>query len=114
MLSTRGVWLLVTVVAIFLIGAFLIQFFSVVPAIVALTLLAWFCAEWVMFHLRSNAAVSRLRISRRILQGGREVPMVWSGLAFEIHVTVENPSPVAIPFAVLEDRPAVATERVEG
>jgi uncharacterized protein (DUF58 family) len=114
MLSTRGIWFLVTVVLVLVIGAFLIPYYSVVPALVALTLLAWFCLEWVQFHFRSNAAVSRLRVTRHVLQGGREVPMVWAGLGFEVRVTVENPGFVGLPFAVIEDRAAVATERVEG
>ena len=48
------------------------------PAILAVTLLAWFAFEWVLFHTRSNAAVSRLRVTRHVLQGGREVPMLWA------------------------------------
>jgi uncharacterized protein (DUF58 family) len=114
MLSSRGTWFLITVVFVLVVGAFVIPFYSVVPALLGLTLLGWFLYEWVMFNIRSNAAVSRLRVSRHILQGGREVPMVWAGLAFEVRVSVENPSSVRVPFIVLEDRGAVATERVEG
>ena len=79
-----------------------------------MTLLAWFAYEWAAFQTRSNAAISRLRVTRHVLQGGREVPMLWSGIAFEVRVTIENPSPIGIPFLVLEDRPAVATEAVSG
>ncbi len=114
MLSPRGTWFLIAIVLVFVIGAFAIPYFSVVPALVALTLLLWFCSEWVLFQLRSNAAVSRLKLHRHVLQGGREVPMVWAGLGFEVHLDIENPSRVGIPFAVLEDRPVVATERVSG
>ncbi len=114
MLSSRGLWFLVVIGLVLSIGAFAIPYYSVVPAIVSLTLLLWFFVEWTLFHIRSNAAVSRLKVTRHILQGGREVPMVWSGLAFEVRVTVENPSIVDIPFAVIEDRAAVATERTAG
>jgi len=112
MLSPRGVWFLIVDVVVLVVGAFLIPYYSVVPAILALTLLAWFAFEWVQFHVRSNGAVSRLRATRRVLQGGREVPMVWAGLPFEVRVAVENAGFVGLPFAVVEDRPAVATERV--
>ncbi len=95
-------------------GAFVIPHYSVVPALVGITLLAWFLLEWVLFQTRSLAALSKLKVTRRVLQGGREVPMVWSGLAFEVRVAVENPSVIGIPFAILEDRAAVATERVHG
>src|SRR5262245_40035484 len=114
MLSTRGVWFLIVVVLVLMAGAFLIPYYSVVPALLSLTLLSWFFYEWVKFHFRANAAVARLRVTRVVLQGGREVPMVWSGLPFEVHVTVEHPGFAGLPFAVVEDRPAVATERVEG
>jgi uncharacterized protein (DUF58 family) len=55
-----------------------------------------------------------LRIARQVLQGGREVPMVWAGLPFEVHVKVENAGFAGITFAVIEDRAAVATDRVGG
>ena len=84
MLSSRAGWFLVVVVLMQVIGAFVIPYFSVVPALVGITLLAWFSYEWAMFQTRSNAAVSRLRVTRHVLQGGREVPMLWSGIAFEV------------------------------
>ena len=114
MLTARGGWFLTIVVLMLVIGAFVIPFYSVVPAILGVTLLAWFAFEWSMFQTRSNAAVSRLKVTRHVLQGGREVPMLWAGIGFEVRVTVENPGAVGMPFAVLEDRAAVATERVAG
>src|SRR5262245_58542632 len=114
MLTSRGGWFLAIVVLVLVIGAFVIPYYSVVPAILGTTLLAWFTFEWVVFQTRSNAAVSRLRVTRHVIQGGREVPMLWAGLGFEVRVTVENPGLIGIPFAVLEDRGAVATEHVSG
>jgi hypothetical protein len=49
MLSSRGVWFLVVNVAMLIIGAIAIPFYSVVPALVAITVLAWFFYEWVQF-----------------------------------------------------------------
>jgi uncharacterized protein (DUF58 family) len=114
MLTGRGGWFLLIVFLTLIIGAFLIPYYSVVPALLGITLLVWFAIEWVLFQTRSLATISRLQVSRHILQGGREVPMVWAGLAFEVRLTVENPGNVGVPFAVLEDRTAVATERVDG
>src|SRR5262245_35855986 len=114
MISPRGWWFLVISVLVLVIGAFAMPYFSVVPALLGVTLLAWFAFEWGLYQTRSNGAVSRLKVTRRVLQGGREVPMVWAGLSFEVHVVVENQGVVGVPFAVLEDRPAVATERLEG
>ncbi|MBA4064205.1 MAG: hypothetical protein C0501_10915 [Isosphaera sp.] len=114
MLTPRGTWFLVVSGIVLAVGALVVPLYSVVPVLLALALLAWFAAEWVAFQTRSCAAVSRLTVTRTVLQGGREVPMVWAGLAFEVRVTVRNPSTFDIPFAVVEDRPAVATDRARG
>ena len=114
MLTARGGWFLTIVVLILVIGAFVVPYYSVVPALLAITLLAWFTFEWAVFHTRSNAAIARLRVTRHVLQGGREVPMLWAGIAFEVRVTIENPRAIGVPFAVLEDRAAVATEHLSG
>src|SRR5438105_7101772 len=114
MLTARGWWFLVVVVLVTVIGAIALPTYTVVPALLGVTLLAWFAWEWAAFQTRSNAAVARLRLTRRILQGGRDVPMVWSGLGFEVRVTVEHDGPVRVPFAVLEDRLPVAAEHTDG
>jgi uncharacterized protein (DUF58 family) len=114
MLTSRGGWFLTIVITVLIVGAFIIPYYSVVPALVAITLLAWFSAEWILFQTRSNAAISRLRVTRHVLQGGREVPMLWAGIGFEVRVRIENPSTLGIPFLVLEDRPVVATDHVAG
>src|SRR5262245_25974426 len=102
MLTGRGGWFLAIVVLVLVIGAFVIPYYSVVPALLGVTRLAWFAFEWALFHTRSNGAISRLRVTRHVLQGGREVPMLWAGIPYEVRVTVENPGFVGLPFAVVE------------
>jgi uncharacterized protein (DUF58 family) len=114
MLTARSGWFLFAVFLTLIFGAFVIPYYSVVPALLGITLFVWFALEWMIFQTRSLAAVSRLRVSRRILQGGREVPMVWAGIEIEVRVKVENPGPVGVPFAIIEDRTAVATQLLEG
>ena len=114
MITSRGGWFLAVVLLTLAIGAFAIPHYSVVPALLGLTLLAWFVYEWTIFQARSYAVLPKMRVTRRVLQGGRDVPMVWAGLTFEVRVTLHNPSSVKIPFAVVEDRPAVATRRMSG
>src|SRR5262247_1618863 len=109
MLTARGWWFLVIVALQLVLGVFALPYYTVVPVILALTLLSWFAFEWVMFQLRLNAAVSRLKAERRIIQGGREVPMVWTGLPFEVQVRVQHDGLTRLPFVAVEDRlPAVA------
>ena len=112
MLTARGGWFLTIVVLMLVIGAFVMPYYSVIPALLGVTLLAWFAFEWAVFHTRSNAAVSRLRVTRHVLQGGREVPMLWAGIGFEVHVAVENPARSVFRYG--PDRAAVATEHVSG
>jgi uncharacterized protein (DUF58 family) len=114
MLTARGWWFLVVVVLVTVIGVIALPTYTVVPALLGITLLAWFAWEWAGFQTRSNAAIARLRLTRRILQGGRDVPMVWSGLGFEVRVAVEHDGPVRVPFAALEDRLPVAAEHTDG
>jgi uncharacterized protein (DUF58 family) len=114
MLTARGWWFLVVAVLMTVVGVVALPTYTVVPALLGVTLLAWFAWEWAAFHARSNAAVARLRLSRRILQGGRDVPMVWSGLGFEVHVEVGHDGTLGVPFAVLEDRLPVAAEHTDG
>ncbi|MDB5312265.1 MAG: hypothetical protein JWO38_6467 [Gemmataceae bacterium] len=114
MLTSRGWWFLAIDAFLLVLGAVVLPNYTVVPAILALTLLAWFAAEWVMFQVRVNAAVSRLKVTRRVVQGGRDVPMVWAGLAFEVRVRVHHDGPVRVPFALFEDRLPQAAELVAG
>ena len=114
MIAPRGWWFLVFVAVVLILGAFVIPYYSVVPALIGITLLLWFGLEWVLFQIRSHAAVSRLHVRREVRQGGREVPMLWAGLTFEVRIRVENPSRIGIPFLVLQDRQPVATEQVSG
>src|SRR5262245_23033012 len=114
MLTVRGWWFLTVVLLLLAVGGFWIVYFTTLPAILAVTLLAWFVWEWLQFNTRSNAAVSKLRVRRIVLQGGRETPMLWSGIPFEVRVRVRHDGPIAIGYAVVEDRLPAATELLEG
>ncbi len=114
MLTARGWWFLAIIAFLIVLGAMVVPFFSVVPALLGLTLLAWFSVEWVLFQIRVNASVARLRIVRRVVQGGRDVPMVWSGLAFDVRLSARSEAALGIPFLVLEDRLPMVAEREGG
>lgn len=114
MLTARGWWFLVIVALQVTVGAFVLALYTVVPVILGLTLLGWFAFEWAVFQFRSNAAVARLKLTRRVMQGGRDVPMVWSGLTFEVSVSVGHDGPARVPFASVEDHLPVAAEYLAG
>lgn len=104
MLTARGYWFLVLVAFLLALGVIVLPDYTVVPAILGLTLLAWFAWEWVLFQLRVYSCATRLRAERRLVQGGREVPMVWAGLTFEVRVRVSHDGFARLPFVYLEDR----------
>ena len=114
MLTARGWWFLVVVAFLLALGALLLTSFTVVPAVVGLALLAWFAFEWAVFQTRVLSAATRLRLTRRVVQGGRDVPMVWAGLAFEVRVRVEHDGAATLPFALIEDRLPQATDFLDG
>ncbi len=114
MLTARGWWFLVVVLLQVILGATLFAQWTVTPAVIGLALLGWFLWEWAAFVAGVRAAVPRLRVERHLSQGGREVPMVWPGLPFEVRVSVAHDGEYALPFAAVDDRLPVAAELVEG
>ena len=97
MLTARGWWFLTLATLILILGATVLPQYTVVPAILALTLIAWFLYEWALFNVRANTAAAKLKVTRRVIQGDREVPMVWAGLAFEVRLRIEHESRFRLP-----------------
>jgi uncharacterized protein (DUF58 family) len=114
MLTTRGWWFLIVVLFVLAVGAFIIPTYTTVPAILAVTLFGWFVYEWVQFQVRSNASVSRLRVQRRVLQGGRGTPMLWANVPFEVRVRVRHDGLVTVGYAVIDDRLPPGADILEG
>jgi uncharacterized protein (DUF58 family) len=114
MLTPRGWWFLIVVLIALALGAFAVPNYTTGPALVAVTLFAWFAYEWVQFNVRSNAAVSALRVRRRVLQGGRETPMLWAGVPFEVRVRLRHDGLVTIGYAVIEDRLPAGADVLDG
>jgi uncharacterized protein (DUF58 family) len=104
MLTTRGWWFLIIVVFLLAMGAFVVPNYTTIPAILGVTLFTWFVYEWIQFNTQSNAAVSRLKVRRSVLQGGRSTPMLWAGVPFQVSVRVQHDGFVKIGYAVIDDR----------
>jgi uncharacterized protein (DUF58 family) len=114
MLTPRGWWFLIVVMMLLALGAFVIPNYTTVPAILAVTLFCWFVYEWVQFNFRSNSAVSRLKVQRWVLQGGRSTPMLWAGIPFEVAVRIRHDGIATIGYAVVEDRLPTVADLIEG
>jgi uncharacterized protein (DUF58 family) len=114
MLTPRGWWFLIVVVFVLALGAFVVPTYTTLPAILSLTLFGWFAFEWVRFQIKSNAAVSRLKVTRVILQGGRSTPMLWAGVPFQVRVRVGHDGLVTIGYAVIDDRLPPGADIIKG
>ncbi|HEY1191422.1 MAG TPA: DUF58 domain-containing protein [Gemmata sp.] len=114
MITARGWWFLLIVAFLMVVGAFLIPNYTAVPAILAVTLAAWFAWEWLQFHFKSNAAVSRLHLKRFVMQGGRDTPMLWANVPFEVRVRVRHDGFATIDYALVEDRLPAGADVLEG
>ena len=114
MLTPRGWWFLIVVVFVLVIGAFVVPNYTSLPAILATTLFLWFVYEWVQFNTQSNAAVSRLKVRRWVLQGGRSTPMIWSGVPFEVRVRIRHNGLITVRYAVVEDRLPAGADILDG
>lgn len=114
MLTLRGWWFLTLSTLVLLAGVTFVAEVTVVPALLALTLILWFSFEWILFNVRMNTAAARIKLTRRIFQGGREVPMVWAGLPFQVRVRLSTESAARLPFAVFEDRLPQVAELLDG
>jgi uncharacterized protein (DUF58 family) len=114
MLTSRGWWFLIVAVFVLALGAFALANYTVVPALLGLTLFVWFVYEWLDFQIKSNAAVSRLKVRRVVLQGGRSTPMLWANVPFTVRVRVRHDSLVTVGYAVIEDRLPAGADILEG
>jgi uncharacterized protein (DUF58 family) len=96
------------------VGAFGFANYTTVPAILGVTLFAWFFYEWLLFNIKSNAAVSRLQVRRSVLQGGRSTPMLWAGVPFEVRIRIQHNGLVSVGYAVIEDRLPAGADVLQG
>lgn len=114
MLTARGWWFLLIVAFLLVMGAFVFPYYTVAPAVLAVTLLVWFVWEWGRFHFASNASVSRLRAARFVTQAGRDAPTLWAGVPFEVRVRVRHDGLATIDYALVEDRLPAGADVLEG
>jgi uncharacterized protein (DUF58 family) len=106
MLTARGFWLFVAVVALAGSG---IAMASTPAVLVCLTLLLWFLAHWFLFQWRCRVALGRLAVQRSLTTARGEVESIWARQRAEMHVVLSCDTAVALPFVVVADRvPATA------
>src|SRR4051812_10121974 len=101
MLTSRGWWLLVGVLAVTaygLLGPPDHNTRSV--ALLGLTLGLWFAWEWFWFALRVRLALPRLQVRRQLRDARGPVDTLWAGRSFEVRAELELSEGVpGLPYA---------------
>src|SRR5262249_2740569 len=97
MLTSRAWWFLLTVFVV-LLGGILLQFVPV--TLLGLTLLLWFCWEWLAFAVRSRTVLRRLRVEREVADERGPVATLWAGRTFRVRVRLVG---YGLPFVAVTD-----------
>src|SRR4051812_2112850 len=105
MLTARGWWLLLCVLALSAFGLLAGAEAGLhTLTVVALALVLWVGAEWAWFAVRVRLVLARLEVRRQLLDERGPVDALWAGRNFRVRVEVLLPDGVpGLPYAVLSD-----------
>jgi uncharacterized protein (DUF58 family) len=101
MLTGRGFWFFVTVLALLALG---IAAASIPSVLICLTLLLWFLAHWLLFQWRYRAARGRLAVARSLSTARGNVESVWTRQRAVVRVVLSCDGSIAFPYVVVADR----------
>ena len=109
MLTTRGFWFFVPTIAL-LAAAILLGATSL--TLICVTLLLWFLAQWLLFHVRVRLTINQLSVERTLRTARGDVDSVWARQKVEVIVALINKAGIRLPYVVMTDRlPALARLR---
>ena len=102
MLTSRGYWFFAIVVAM-LAAAVLADRAIVSLELVALTLLLWFCWQWLLFTVRAWIISRRLQLTREIRDERGPVGNLWAGRPFQVLVQLRLDAWLDLPHVAMAD-----------
>jgi uncharacterized protein (DUF58 family) len=122
MLTARGWWLLLIILAMLATGMLVpppYGFWELESANVRLIYLAsalglWFGWEWLHFTLRARLTVRRLRVERIVRDDHGPVDNLWMGRPFLVQVELHIPEGLNLPYLAATDRIPFGVERLSG
>jgi uncharacterized protein (DUF58 family) len=111
MLTARGWWFLVFVLALLL-----LTLWTNTPAIVlvCLTLLVWFFAAWLVFAVRLRLLHGKLRVEREVHDPRGPVSSLWAGRSFVVRARLCCDSALPSPYLHAADRVPFPVQRIAG
>lgn len=111
MLTARGWWFLVSILALI---AFVAMASESAMLVLSLTLLLWFFAEWTLFAYRAWILLRHLRVVRTVLDDRGAVDALWSGRTFKVTAEVRLESWIPFGYVLLTDFVPFDVDLVEG
>ena len=101
MLTSRGLWFLLTIVAVLFAGLFAE---ATTLIVLGLTLLLWFLVAWFFFVARLRLVQQKLRVERELADARGAVESLWAGRSFSVRVSLACDHPVGIPYIRITER----------
>src|SRR5262245_5521967 len=100
MLTGRGWWFLLIVLALLALG---LLGGHAVLALLGLTLLLWLLGEWFLFLVRSRVIVRGVTVRRLLGVSTGESATLWARQTFAVHVEVALEQPLGLPYVAVAD-----------
>lgn len=110
MITSRGIWFLVSVLSILLVGVIRNRSELIV---LGLTLVLWFIVVGLTFAWRATRLSRQITVQRQLLDVQGPVRALWSGHTYAVRVTIRSRG-VTIPFVRVMDRIPYGTEYGKG
>ena len=109
MLTSRGWWILLTTLALLLVGLWT---GTAQLVLMCLTLLSWLLGSWLIFVVRLRLVQNKLSVERELRNDRGPVRVLWAGQHVEVVVRLVVDSLVSLPWVWIVDRlPALARLR---
>lgn len=106
MLTARGWWLLIVILALVTIA---LLSGAATLALIALTLLGWFSGEWLAFLVRLARIQGRLHLERELSDERGPMTTLWARWPASMRLRLRSSAWVSLPFvAVVDALPALA------
>jgi uncharacterized protein (DUF58 family) len=112
MITARGWWFFVLLLALVALGAFDEHGWTL--TVVALSLLLWFLWEWLLFTLRVRLAVSALECRRELWDEHGPVDTLWAGRTFQVRARLHLAHWLNLPHVRFADYVPFGVVRTRG
>jgi uncharacterized protein (DUF58 family) len=111
MLTSRGWWFLLTVLGVLLVG---ILGPHAPLTLLALPLLFWFLAQWLLFAVRSRLVARHLAVEREVSDERGPVDTLWAGRTFAVSVRLRLRHLLTLPHVGVADWLPFGLEYLDG